>query len=133
MRWMRAVFVFLVACSMSISAAVAQSQDPKLLIGTWDGDLRGAKVSGRVLVIDNIEVNDGGGAAGSGTFGIKGQDLLPIQLMVTTVGDALWVEFTTAGSSSPVKVRLSKDAKTLSGTMRPAGNSTNRELTLKRQ
>jgi hypothetical protein len=122
-----------IAISVLLGAITAASApDASVLVGRWEGDLSGARVPGRVLVVEKVE-NATNGLVGVGTFGIKDRDLLPVTIKITVDQEDLWVEFTTAGSSSPVRLKLSGDSQTLRGSMRPAGTPTDRDLILKRK
>ena len=117
--------------SVTVVGAAGNTPDPTLLIGRWEGDARGARVTGRILVIDRVEMQDGRGMA-YGSWTVAGQSIesRTTQMTVAIVEDAVWMDFYTGGTGSRIQLKLAADAKTLSGTITTAGNASVLEVRL---
>jgi hypothetical protein len=126
----------LLLCSLP-SAACAQQDLAKILVGKWEGQMAPSRIAGRApidlnrtLVIKEVNEKDGTWSA-TGEWGISGQRLGPVAIAIKSSGGETQLEFQSAGSG-PVTLKLLGD-KNLRGSTRPPRALEDRELKLEKK
>jgi hypothetical protein len=124
----------LLLCSLP-SAARAQQDLAKVLVGKWEGQLAPLSTGrapidvNRTLVINEVNEKDGTWSA-KGEWGISGQRLGPVTIAIKTSGGGTQLEFQSA-LSGPVTLRLLGD-KNLNGSTRPPRAPEDRDVKLQK-
>jgi hypothetical protein len=87
------------------SAAWAEADPAKLLVGTWIGHVEVPRDSERALVIRSVKPKDGGGWIADGRYGYTVEKMGRREIEVSLQGSDFVLEFTT-GEKNPARLKL---------------------------